>query len=165
MGRISNFTFDEITIGQTASYSRRIGEREIMLFAEASGDVNPLHLDRAYAAGTSFGEPIAHGILSASLISAAVALKLPGPGAVYVSQDLRFLRPVKAGDQLTATLTVTAKREDKKFVTLACEIVNQHGKAVVSGEAVIMAPTAKQQVELPELPAITITGSRSVSGP
>ena len=142
MGQISNFTFDEITIGQTASYSRHIGEREIMLFAEA--------------ADTQFGEPIAHGILSASLISAAVALRLPGPGAVYVSQSLRFLRPVKAGDELTATLTVTAKREDKKFVTLDCEIVNQQGKPVVSGEAVVLAPSDKTTIEIPELPAIAI---------
>ena len=158
MAQISNFTFDEIQIGQTTSFSRTIGEREIMLFAAASGDVNPLHLDPVYAATTPFGEPIAHGILSASLISAAVALQLPGPGAVYVSQSLRFLRPVKAGDQLTARLEVTAKREDKKFITLDCEIVNQHGKPVVTGQAEIMAPVEKVTIDLPELPAIS-TGS------
>jgi 3-hydroxybutyryl-CoA dehydratase len=156
VAQISNFTFDEITIGQTTTFSRTIGEREIMLFAAASGDVNPLHLDPAYAATTPFGEPIAHGILSASLISAAVALQLPGPGAVYVSQSLRFLRPVKAGDQLTARLEVTAKREDKKFITLDCEIVNQHGKPVVTGQAEIMAPVEKVTIDLPELPAISI---------
>ena len=158
MSQISNFTFDEIALGQTATFSRTIGEREIVLFAAASGDVNPLHLDAEYAAGTPFGEPIAHGILSASLISAAVALQLPGPGAVYVSQSLRFLRPVKAGDQLTARLEVTAKRADKKFVTLDCEIVNQHGKPVVTGQAEIMAPVEKVTIDLPELPAIS-TGS------
>jgi acyl dehydratase len=156
MAQISNFTFDEITIGQSTTFSRTIGEREIMLFAAASGDVNPLHLDPVYAATTPFGEPIAHGILSASLISAAVALQLPGPGAVYVSQTLRFLRPVKAGDQLTARLEVTAKREDKKFITLDCEIVNQHGKPVVTGQAEIMAPVEKVTIDLPELPAISI---------
>ena len=156
MAQISNFTFDEIQIGQTTSFSRTIGEREIMLFAAASGDVNPLHLDPVYAATTPFGEPIAHGILSASLISAAVALQLPGPGAVYVSQSLRFLRPVKAGDQLTARLEVTAKRADKKFITLDCAIVNQHGKPVVTGQAEIMAPVEKVTIDLPELPAISI---------
>jgi 3-hydroxybutyryl-CoA dehydratase len=156
MAQISNFTYDEIVIGQTASLTRTIGRREVLLFAAASGDVNPLHLDAAYAAGTAFGEPIAHGILSASLISAAVALVLPGPGAVYVSQTLRFLRPVKIGDELTTNLEVTAKRDDKRFVTLNCEIVNQHGKAVVSGEAVIMAPVEKQQVDVPLLPRITV---------
>jgi acyl dehydratase len=156
MAQISNFTFDEITIGQATTFSRTIGEREVMLFAAASGDVNPLHLDPVYAATTPFGEPIAHGILSASLISAAVALQLPGPGAVYVSQTLRFLRPVRIGDQLTARLEVTAKREDKKFITLDCEIVNQHGKPVVTGQAEIMAPVEKTTIDMPELPAIAI---------
>ena len=156
MATITNFTFDEIQIGQSAAYSRSITEREITLFAEASGDVNPLHLDAAYAATTPFGEPIAHGILSASLLSSAIALELPGPGVVYVGQSLRFLRPVKVGDELTARIEVTAKREDKKFVTLDCEIVNQHGKPVVTGEAVVMAPSEKLTIDTPTLPAITI---------
>ena len=156
MATITNFTFDEIQIGQAATYSRTITEREITLFAAASGDVNPLHLDAAYAATTPFGEPIAHGILSASLVSAAIALKLPGPGVVYVSQSLRFLRPVKAGDELTARIEVTAKREDKKFVTLDCEIVNQHGKPVVTGQAEVLAPSEKLSIDTPSLPAINI---------
>jgi len=156
MAMISNYTFDEITVGQSASFSRTVGQREILLFAAASGDVNPIHLDPAYAASTPFGEPIAHGILSAGLISAAIALRLPGPGAIYVGQTLRFLRPVKAGDQLTATVEVTNKREDKKFITLDCQVVNQHGKAVVVGEAEILAPSEKLQVEAPALPAIVI---------
>jgi len=156
MAMISNRTFDEITVGQSASLSRTIGEREVLLFAEASGDVNPIHLDPAYAAGTPFGEPIAHGILSASLISAVIALQLPGPGAIYVGQTLRFLRPVKLGDQLTATVKVLAKREDKKFVTLDCQVVNQHDKAVVVGEAEVLAPTEKVRIEAPVLPKITI---------
>jgi acyl dehydratase len=156
MAAITNFTFDEIQIGQAATYSRTITEREITLFAAASGDVNPLHLDAAYAATTPFGEPIAHGILSASLVSAAIALKLPGPGVVYVSQSLRFLRPVKVGDELTARIQVTAKREDKKFVTLDCEIVNQHGKPVVTGQAEVLAPSEKLSIDTPSLPAISI---------
>jgi 3-hydroxybutyryl-CoA dehydratase len=156
MASITNFTYDEIEIGQTATYSRTITEREIILFAAASGDVNPLHLDADYAATTPFGEPIAHGILSASLISSAIALELPGPGVVYVGQSLRFLRPVKAGEQLTARIEVTAKRDDKKFVTLDCEIVNQHGKPVVSGEAVVLAPSEKTSIEVPDLPPIEI---------
>jgi 3-hydroxybutyryl-CoA dehydratase len=153
---ITNFTYDEIRVGQSTTFARTISEREILLFAAASGDINPLHLDPDYAAGTRFGEPIAHGILSASLISAAIALQLPGPGVVYVSQTLRFLRPVKAGDHLTARLEVTAKRDDKKFVTLDCEIVNQHGKPVVTGEAEVMAPAEKTTIEAPTLPPIRI---------
>ena len=156
MGSISNFSYDEIFVGQTGSYSKRIGEREVLLFAAASGDINPLHLDSEYAAGTRFGERIAHGILSGSLISSAVALVLPGPGAVYVSQSLNFLRPVSIGDELTAELTVTAKRDDKRFVTLDCRVVNQHGKAVVSGEAVVLAPAEKMTLKEPSLPSIEI---------
>ena len=158
MSRISNFTYDEIRIGQTGSYTRRIGEREVLLFAAASGDVNPLHLDEDYAAATPFGERIAHGILSGSLISSAVALVLPGPGSVYVSQSLRFLRPVHIGDELTARLEVTAKRDDKRFVTLDCQVVNQHGRAVVSGEAVVLAPAEKITIDEPTLPMIEIKG-------
>lgn len=161
MTKITNFTYDEIVIGQTATYSRTITQREITLFAAASGDVNPLHLDPAYAATTPFEEPIAHGILSASLISAAIALKLPGPGVVYVGQSLRFMRPVKAGDELTARIEVTAKRDDKKFVTLECEIVNQHGKPVVTGEALVLAPSEKLTIDTPALPEITVGGQTS----
>ena len=156
MAMISNYTFDEITIDQSASFSRTVGKREVLLFAEASGDVNPIHLDPGYAAGTPFGEPIAHGILSASLISAVIALQLPGPGTIYVGQTLRFLRPVKLGDQLTATVKVLAKREDKKFVTLDCQVVNQHDKPVVVGEAEVLAPTEKIRTEAPVLPEIMI---------
>ena len=150
MSTITNYTYDEIDIGQSATYSRTITQREITLFAAASGDVNPLHLDPEYAATTPFEKPIAHGILSASLISAAIALKLPGPGVVYVGQSLRFMRPVKAGDELTA------KRDDKKFVTLDCEIVNQHGKPVVTGEALVLAPSEKVTIDTPALPDITV---------
>jgi len=156
MPEVTNHTFDEIQIGQKATYRRVIGEREITLFAAACGDVNPLHLDADYAAGTLFGERIAHGMLSASLVSSAVALVLPGPGSVYVGQTLRFLRPVKVGDELTATLEVVAKREDKPFVTFDCAVVNQRGQTVVTGQAEIMAPTEKQTVQLPELPAISV---------
>ncbi|MDT8322242.1 MAG: MaoC/PaaZ C-terminal domain-containing protein, partial [Xanthomonadales bacterium] len=142
MGQISNFTYDETFIGQTASYSRHIGEREIMLFAAASGDRNPLHLSAEFAAGTVFGERIAHGMLCASLVSSAVARTLPGPGSIYVSQSLRFLRPVKIGDELTARLEVTGKRDDKRFVTLDCQIVNQQGHALLSagGQPIVLSP-------------------------
>lgn len=156
MGQICNFTYDETFIGQTASYSKRIGEREIMLFAAASGDRNPLHLNAEFAAGSVFGERIAHGMLCASLVSSAVARALPGPGSIYVSQSLRFLRPVKIGDELTARLEVTGKRDDKRFVTLDCQVVNQQGRTVISGEAVVLAPAEKMTVDEPPLPVIKI---------
>ena len=113
MSQISNYTFEEISIGQTASFSRLIGEQEILLFAAASGDVNPVHLDAEFAAGTMFKERIAHGMMSGAIISAAIALELPGPGSIYLGQSLRFRLPVKIGDELTAQLEVISKREDR----------------------------------------------------
>ena len=156
MSQISNYTFDELTIGQTASYSRAIGEKEIILFAAATGDINPVHLDAEFAAGTIFKERIAHGMLTGGVISAALALVLPGPGTIYLGQSLRFQRPVKIGDELTARLEVSAKRDDKKIVTLDCEVVNQHGKTVATGTAEIMAPSEKIIIDEPSAPRVTV---------
>jgi len=156
MSQLSNHTFDEITIGQTASYSRVIGEQEILLFAAASGDVNPVHLDEAYAAETVFKGRIAHGMLTGAVISAALALELPGPGCIYLGQTLRFRLPVKIGDELTAHLEVTEKREDKKFITLDCSVTNQHGKVVASGTAQVIAPLDKIIIERPLEPSVQI---------
>ncbi len=152
MSQISNYTFDEISIGQTATYSRLIGEKEILLFAAASGDVNPVHLDAEFAAGTMFKERIAHGMMSGAIISAAIALELPGPGSIYLEQSLRFRLPVKIGDELTARLEVTGKREDRRWVTLDCVVTNQHGKTVTSGTAEVMPPAQKLIIDRPPLP-------------
>ncbi|MBT3411903.1 MAG: MaoC family dehydratase, partial [Halieaceae bacterium] len=90
MSQLSNYTFDEITIGQSADYSKTVTEQDIQMFAAVSGDVNPLHLDAEFAAGTRFGERIAHGMLTASFVSAALAMKLPGPGCIFMEQSLKF---------------------------------------------------------------------------
>lgn len=156
MSQISNHTFDEISIGQTASYSRVIGEKEIVLFAAASGDVNPVHLDEAFAAGTMFKQRIAHGMLTGGVISAALALVLPGPGVIYLGQSMRFRKPVTIGDELTVHLEVTAKRDDRKFVTLDCTVVNQSGTIVADGTAEVMAPTDKIVIDLPPEPQVSI---------
>ena len=153
MSQISNYIFDEIFIGQTATYSRLIGEKEVLLFAAASGDVNPVHLDAEFAAGTIFKERIAHGMMSGAIISAAIALELPGPGSIYLEQSLRFRLPVKIGDELTAQLEVTAKREDRKWITLDCVVINQHGKTVTSGTAEVMPPAEKLIIDRPPLPS------------
>ena len=158
MENLTNYTFDEIAVGQTAEYRKQITERDIILFAEVSGDINPLHLDPAFAASTDFGERIAHGMLTGALVSAALALKLPGPGTVYLGQSLRFRRPVKIGDEITVQLTVVEKREDKGFVTLDCTAVNQDGKAVVTGVAEVMAPKQKLSIPRPPLPAVEVLG-------
>jgi 3-hydroxybutyryl-CoA dehydratase len=156
MSQLSNYTYDEIEIGQTASYSKQISEQDIQLFATVSGDVNPVHLDAEYAATTPFKERIAHGMLTGALVSAALALELPGPGTIYLGQSLRFRLPVKIGDEITVQLEVTEKRDDKRFVTLACKAVNQHGKAVATGTAEVMAPTEKLTIDKPALPRVRV---------
>jgi 3-hydroxybutyryl-CoA dehydratase len=156
MPQLGNYTYDEITIGQTASYSKSIEERDITLFAVVSGDLNPIHLDAAFAARTPFKERIAHGMLSGAIISAAIAMELPGPGTIYLSQSMRFTLPVKIGDTITVNLEVVEKKDKRRFVTLDCKAYNQHDKLVVSGTAEVMAPSEKLVVEQPSLPPVTI---------
>jgi 3-hydroxybutyryl-CoA dehydratase len=152
MSQLSNFTFEELSLGQKASFTKQVTEQDVVLFAAVSGDVNPVHLDEAFAAQTMFGGRIAHGMLSGAVISAALAMELPGPGVIYLGQTLRFTRPDRIGDEVTAQLEVTEKREGKGIVKLACEVVNQDGKVVVSGEATVLAPVEKIIMEKPELP-------------
>jgi len=157
MTSCSNFTFDELQAGQSATYTRTIERRQVQLFAAATGDVNPVHLDAAFAATTSFGEPIAHGMLTGGLVSAALALVLPGPGTIYLGQSLRFRLPVKIGDTITVTLTVLEKKDRRQRVSLDCKATNQHGKLVASGSAEVMAPSEKLTLELPPEPAVTLS--------
>ena len=158
MPQLVNYTYDEIMLGQTASMTREITERDIQLFAAVSGDVNPVHLDADYAATTDFGEPIAHGMLSGALISAALALELPGPGAVYIKQSLTFRLPVKVGDTVTIQLEVTDKKDRRRFVTLDCKAVNQNGKVVANGTAEVIAPAEKISLERPQVPQVSLVG-------
>lgn len=156
MPQLGNFTYDEIYVGQTARYSKQIGEQEVKLFAAVSGDVNPLHLDAGYAAGTAFGERIAHGMLTGALVSAALAMELPGPGTIYLGQSLAFRLPVKLGDTITVSLEVTAKQDRRRVVTLDCRACNQAGKVVASGTAEVMAPAQKLRIERPPVPQVMI---------
>ncbi len=130
---------EDLSVGQSADLTMTVTEKGIESFAEVTGDNNPVHLDEAYAAGTPFKTRIAHGMLSAGYISAVIGTKLPGPGAIYISQALRFKRPVKIGDEVTATATITAIDTEKARVTLetVCTVA---GKPVVEGEATIMVP-------------------------
>ncbi|MDR3422968.1 MAG: bifunctional enoyl-CoA hydratase/phosphate acetyltransferase [Xanthobacteraceae bacterium] len=151
---IENRTFDEIAVGDQASVSKTVSQQDIDLFAVVSGDVNPAHLDPAYAKTDMFHRVIAHGMLSAGLISNVLGTKLPGPGTIYLGQDLRFTAPVDIGDTITATLTVTEKHPEKGDVVLDCACTNQKGHVVVSGKAFVRAPTQKvrrPRVELPEV--------------
>ncbi len=130
---------EDLTVGQSAELVRTVGEADIEAFAAVTGDNNPVHLDAAFAATTSFGERIAHGMLSAGYISAVIGTQLPGPGAIYLSQALRFKRPVKIGDAVTARATITEIDQAKARVTLAT-VCLVGGKPVLDGEALIMVP-------------------------
>jgi 3-hydroxybutyryl-CoA dehydratase len=131
--------FDELSVGQTAQVSHVVGAADIEAFAAVSGDHNPVHMDEAFAKTTPFGGRIAHGMLSAAYISAVLGNDLPGPGAVYLSQSLRFRRPVKIGDPVIAKVTVKALDEAKGHATFET-VCLVNGKTVVDGEALIMVP-------------------------
>ncbi len=138
-GLMKTTFFDELTLGKSATFTKTVTEADIFKYAEVSGDTNPLHLDSAYAATTMFKERIAHGMLSAGFISAVFGTVMPGPGAVYVSQNLQFKRPVKIGDTVTAKVEVMATNPEKKFVTFKTQcLVND--KVVIDGEATLMVP-------------------------
>ncbi|MEM8660896.1 MAG: MaoC family dehydratase [Pseudomonadota bacterium] len=156
MPTISNYTYPEIALGQTASYSKVIEEKDIQLFAAVSGDVNPVHLDAEFAAKTRFGERIAHGMLSGAIISAAIAMELPGPGTIYLSQTMRFKLPVKIGDLITVLLEVTERQDKREIITLDCKVQNDKNKVVVTGTAQVMAPPEKLAIERPALPRVSI---------
>ncbi len=128
--------------GDTASISKVFTQSDIEAFATASGDNNPIHLDETYAAATPFGRRIAHGMLVAGLISAVLGTRLPGPGTIYLEQDLKFKAPVYAGDEITATVEVLGIREGKPIITLATRCTNQDGKVVIEGQAVVLAQSA-----------------------
>ncbi|SDG93360.1 Acyl dehydratase [Pseudomonas benzenivorans] len=155
MSQSRNTPYDVLEVGQTASYSKTVEERDIQLFAAMSGDRNPVHLDADYAATTMFKERIAHGMFSGALISAAVACELPGPGTIYLGQQMRFTAPVKLGDTLTVRLEILEKLP-KFRVRVATRVFNQRDELVVDGEAEILAPRKQQTVELAELPPISI---------
>lgn len=125
----------EISVGMSAEMSKTITSEVIMAFAEATGDFNPVHIDEEAGKASIFGERIAHGMLSAGLISAVLGMKLPGAGALYLSQTLKFVRPVKIGDTVTATVEVLEVITAKKRVRLATTCRNQLGETVVEGEA------------------------------
>ena len=131
--------FEDLSVGQEASLSKTVTEADIAGFAEISGDKNPVHLDAQYAAGTMFKERIAHGMLSAAYISAVFGMKLPGPGAIYISQTLNFKAPVKIDDTVVTTVKVVELVPEKRRARFECAC-SVNGKPVVQGEAVLMVP-------------------------
>ncbi|MCW8085781.1 MaoC family dehydratase [Sabulicella glaciei] len=129
--------FEDLSVGQKARFSKTITEADILLFAAVSGDTNPVHIDAEAAKATAFGERIAHGMLSASLISTVLGTRLPGPGTIYLAQTLKFRAPVRIGDTVTATAEVTALDPARKRATLAT-VCTVAGKTVLEGEATVM---------------------------
>jgi len=151
---IENKTFDEIAVGDSAEITRTLKSQDIELFAVMSGDVNPAHVDEAYAKSDRFHEVIAHGMWGGALISAVLGTELPGPGTIYLNQSLSFRHPVGLGDTVTVRVTVTEKTGHGNRLKLACVCLNQDGDVVIEGEADVIAPTEKvrrPRVLLPEV--------------
>ncbi|MGN1413128.1 MAG: MaoC family dehydratase [Anaerovoracaceae bacterium] len=138
-----NYTIDELQIGQTSTYSKTITETDVYLFAGVTGDFNPAHMNAEYAKKTAFKERIAHGMLSASLISTVLGTNLPGKGTIYMGQSVKFLSPVHFGDTITATVEVKELMPEKNRAILRTYCVNQDGQVVLDGEATVMPPKMK----------------------
>lgn len=130
--------FERFEVGMKASTSKTITETDVILFAGVSTDINPVHLDEEAAKKGIFGKRVAHGILVSGLISAVLGNKLPGPGSIYMGQELRFLAPVFIGDTITAEVEITELIPEKSRITLNTVCTNQDGKVVISGSALIM---------------------------
>lgn len=136
-------TIDTIEIGDSASFTKTVTETDIVLYAGITGDLNPAHIDANSAKASMFGQRIAHGMLSAGFISAVLGMQLPGPGTIYLGQELRFMKPVYIGDTVTATATVVEKVEEKNRLTLETTVANQNGDVVITGTATVMPPKAQ----------------------
>lgn len=136
----TRYFIEDLQIGMRAERIRRVSEADILAFAEVSGDRNPVHIDEAYAAKTIFKTRIAHGMLSAGLISAVLGMDLPGPGAIYVSQTLNFKGPVKIGDEVATHVELVELMAGKRRAAFDCRCLVA-GKPVVEGTAVLMVPS------------------------
>jgi phosphate acetyltransferase len=153
---VENHVFSEIKMGQSARLLRTLTLEDISAFAAVSGDTNPAHLDAQYANDTLFHGVIAHGMWSGALISALLGTQFPGPGTIYQDQALHFVKPVRVGDTLTVTVTVTAMDAQKNSLELDCEVINQKGERVLSGVARVLAPTVKVRLPRVSVPQIQL---------
>ena len=141
MNELNGYDFEDLSVGMTATFAKTITEADIVLFASVSGDNNAMHINEEFAQTTQFKGRIAHGMLSASVISAAIAGRLPGPGTIYLSQNLRFKAPVRPGDTVHATVTIKELMPEKRRVSLTT-ICTVSGKVEIDGDALVM-PTAR----------------------
>ena len=137
---MKGITIGEMKIGDSASFTKTISETDVYLYAGISGDFNPAHVNQTEAEKGMFGKRIAHGMLSAGLISAVLGTLLPGPGTIYMGQELRFTKPVAIGDNITATATVAELIPEKNRAILDTVCTNQNGDVVIKGKATVMPP-------------------------
>jgi 3-hydroxybutyryl-CoA dehydratase len=137
---MSSYFFEDLELGMEASHEKTVSEDDIASFAEVSGDYNPVHMDEDYAAGTFFKSRIAHGMLTASFISTVLGTRLPGPGCIYLSQNLRFLAPVRIGDTVKALARVASLDMTRRRAQFSCHC-EVNGKIVVEGEAMVFVPS------------------------
>jgi acyl dehydratase len=154
MQMITNRTFDEMSVGDSASLVRTLALRDIQLFAAVSGDVNPAHVDPEFAKNDMFHGVVAHGMWGAAIISAVLGTELPGPGTIYLDQTLQFRHPIRVGDTVTVTLTVAEKFPENKRVNLDCKATNRKGDVMISGVATVIAPVEKitrPRIAIPEV--------------
>ncbi len=153
---LRNRTFGELQPRDSASLVRTVGRDDIDLFAAVSGDVNPAHVDAAFAATDLFGHIVAHGMWTGALVSAVLGTRLPGPGTIYLAQDFRFLKPVAPGDTVTATVTVKEKRPGKRIVLLDTVCTNQKGEEILTGAATVIAPDRTVEWQRMRLPDVSL---------
>jgi 3-hydroxybutyryl-CoA dehydratase len=139
-------TIHEIKIGDTAEFAKTVSESDIYQYAGISGDFNPAHINEDYARGTFFKTRIAHGMLSAGFISNILGNQLPGPGSIYIRQELNFLAPVRIGDTITARAEVIDMNLEKNRVTLKTQCINQDGTVVIDGQATLSPPKIKPSI-------------------
>ncbi|ODN41850.1 MaoC/PaaZ C-terminal domain-containing protein [Piscirickettsia litoralis] len=142
---LENTTFDELEINQGATVERTLTKEDIQAFALVTGDINPAHVDEQFAQTDIFREVIGHGMWGGALISMVLGTHLPGPGTIYLSQDLKFLKPIKLGDTITTKLTVVDKISKHRHVIFECECINQLGELVTEGHARVIAPNQKNK--------------------
>lgn len=140
MDEIIGLTIDELEVGQEASFTKTVSEADVYNYIGVSGDFNPAHINEEYAKNTFFKTRIAHGMISAGFISAVLGTQLPGPGTIYLGQDLKFTKPVYFGDTITATCTVDEIVKEKNRVVLKTVCTNQDGDVVIDGQALVLAP-------------------------
>lgn len=153
---LENIIFDELKIGQQASLNRTLTQDDINLFAAITGDVNPAHMDPTFAKSDIFQGIVGHGMWSGSLISTLLGTVLPGPGTIYLEQDIQFKKPVRIGDCITITIIVSDKQNINSIVNFNCKGINQLNETVLEGQAKVIAPTKKIRVPRAELPEVEI---------